>query len=224
VPPPVPVEKPDPHAAEIALKARQEEERRRREQSFLEQREAARKEAERREQMLVEQREAARKEAERRELDRKKQEEQKRVAEARERQTREAEALKAQAQREAQTRVAQQAEHDAQLREQQRLAQDRAAQSAALARAEQDYIRRIQAKVRGNLIEPGELVGNPEALFAVVQLPTGEIIDVRLVRSSGLRAYDDAVERAIRKSSPLPRPAQPEIWQRELNLRVRPRD
>ena len=61
-------------------------------------------------------------------------------------------------------------------------------------------------------------------MFRVVQLPTGEIIEVTLVKSSGLRAYDDAVERAIRKSSPLPKPAQADLWMRTLDLRVRPRD
>jgi colicin import membrane protein len=58
----------------------------------------------------------------------------------------------------------------------------------------------------------------------VVQLPTGEIIEVKLLKPSGVRAYDEAVERAIRKSSPLPRPEQPDLWQRELKLTFRPRD
>ena len=66
---------------------------------------------------------------------------------------------------------------------------------------------RIQAKVEGNVILPPDMPGNPEAIFDVVQLPTGEIIDVQLRKSSGVRAYDDAVQRAILKSSPLPRPA-----------------
>jgi colicin import membrane protein len=74
------------------------------------------------------------------------------------------------------------------------------------------------------VILPPEIAGNPEAVFEVVQLPTGEIIDVKLVKSSGLRAYDDAVQRAIHKSSPLPRPDQPDLWARSLTLRFRPRD
>jgi len=55
-------------------------------------------------------------------------------------------------------------------------------------------------------------------------LPTGEIIDVKLRKSSGVRAYDDAVQRAILKSSPLPRPERPEIFQRSLTLKFRPTD
>jgi colicin import membrane protein len=66
--------------------------------------------------------------------------------------------------------------------------------------------------------------GNPEAIFDVVQLPTGEILDVQLRKSSGVRAYDDAVQRAILKSSPLPRPDRPELFQRSLMLKFRPKD
>jgi len=39
-----------------------------------------------------------------------------------------------------------------------------------------------------------------------------------------VRAYDDAVQRAILKSSPLPRPDRPELFQRNLTLKFRPQD
>lgn len=64
----------------------------------------------------------------------------------------------------------------------------------------------IGAKVRGNTRLPDNLKGNPEVRFLVRLLPTGEVIDVVRVQSSGNAAYDDSVERAIRKSSPLPLP------------------
>jgi colicin import membrane protein len=140
----------------------------------------------------------ARKEKERIDAEKKKAEE-KRLAEARERQAREAEALKAQAQRE-----------------------QAAAADAAKARANADYIRRIQAKIKGNVVVPPEIAGNPEAIFDVVQLPTGEIIDAQLRKSSGNRAYDEAVHRAIIKSSPLPRPDSPDLFRRSLSLRFKP--
>ena len=71
---------------------------------------------------------------------------------------------------------------------------------------------------------PPDMPGNPEAIFDVVQLPTGEIIDVQLRKSSGVRAYDEAVQRAILKSSPLPRPDTPEMFRRNLTLKFRPLD
>lgn len=147
-----------------------------------------------------EQADRERKEKERLDAEKKKVEE-KRLAEVRERQAREAEALKEQAQRE-----------------------QKASTDAAKARANADYIRRIQAKIKGNVVVPPEIAGNPEAIFDVVQLPTGEIIDAQLKKSSGNRAYDEAVQRAIIKASPLPRPDSQELFQRNLTLKFRPLD
>ena len=210
VPVPVPkVERPDPKAADIALKARQEEERRKKA-------EAERKEADKKARDAKEA-DDKRKADERREAD------EKRTAEVRERQQRETEALRAQADREAQSRA--QADREAQSRAQaEKNAQTAAAEASARAKAEADWIRRIQAKVKGNVIVPTELAGNPEAIFDVVQLPTGEIIEATLRKSSGSRAYDDAVQRAILKSSPLPRPERPDLFQRTLALKFRPAD
>jgi colicin import membrane protein len=101
-----------------------------------------------------------------------------------------------------------------------------AARQAAAARTKalNEYIARIQAKVRSNWILPADIQGNPEAIFDVVQLPTGEVLTIRLVKSSGNAAYDAAVERAILKSSPLPLPASRELFSRELKLTFRPQD
>ena len=67
-------------------------------------------------------------------------------------------------------------------------------------------------------------MGNPEALFEVTQLPSGDVLDVKVRRSSGNAALDAAVERAIRRSSPLPKPAQPELFNRILNIPYQPYD
>ena len=165
--------------------------------------ERAKKEQAERERKEKEKQDAEKRDAERREAEKKQQE--KRLAEARERQAREADALKAQAQRE-------------------RQAQEKTAADAARAKADADYIRRIQAKIRGNVVVPPDMPGNPEAIFAVVQLPSGEIIDVQLGKSSGVRAYDEAVQRAILKSSPLPRPDSPDMFRRNITLKFRPLD
>ena len=193
-PKPAPPPPPPPQAPDIALKAKAEAERKRKE------------------------------EAERKEAEAKKQEE-KKQAELRERQQREVAAMRAQAERETQSRV--QADREAQLRAQaERESRDRAtlAAQATRGRSEAEWIDRIRAKIRSNVILPPDLAGNPEAIFDVVQLPTGEVLEVQLRKSSGVRAYDDAVQRAILKSSPLPKPAQPELFVRTLQLRFRPFD
>jgi colicin import membrane protein len=182
VPPPkIDARPPPPSKAQIALKAKQEEDRRKQEQA-----ERDRKDKERMD-------------AEKRDSDKKKLEAQ-RIAEARDRQARESDALKAQAERE---------------RVQQQVQQQRSA-------ADADYVRRIQSKIKGMVTLPPDMPGNPEVIFEIVQLPTGEIMDVQLRKSSGVRAYDEAMERAIIKSSPLPRPDTPELFRRNLTLKFRP--
>jgi colicin import membrane protein len=101
-----------------------------------------------------------------------------------------------------------------------------ARQLAASARdkALADYVNRIRAKVRQNWILPQEVQGNPEAIFSVVQLPTGEVLSVKLRKSSGNPALDAAIERAILKSSPLPLPEPRSLFDRQLELTFRPQD
>ena len=101
-----------------------------------------------------------------------------------------------------------------------------ARQLAATARdkALTEYVNRIRAAVRQRWILPLDLQGNPQCIFQVVQLPTGEVIDARLTKSSGNAAYDEAVHRAILASSPLPLPPSGVPFYRELELTFRPRD
>ena len=84
------------------------------------------------------------------------------------------------------------------------------------------YIDKIRTKIKSHIIPPSEIKGNPEVVFTIVQLPTREVFSVRLVKSSGNALLDSAVERAILKSSPLPKPDRPEQWLREFNISFRP--
>jgi len=96
--------------------------------------------------------------------------------------------------------------------------------SAGRARGEAAYIAKIQGKIKGNISLAGiSIQGNPEAIFEVTQLPTGEILNVKLSKSSGNKALDEAIERAIRKSSPLPKPDIPEVFDRSLKIPYRPK-
>ena len=93
---------------------------------------------------------------------------------------------------------------------------------AKSAKAIADYLAKIRGKIRGNIVVPPDVRGNPEAIFEVTQLPGGEIVDVKLKNSSGHAALDSAIERAIRKSSPLPKPDQSDLFDRRLVLQFRP--
>jgi colicin import membrane protein len=94
--------------------------------------------------------------------------------------------------------------------------------SAARSRAIEAYVEKIRAKVKGNIVLPPGVSGDPFALFYVDQLPDGSVIEVRLKRSTGNAQLDSAIERAIQKSSPLPKPDKPELFNRTLELKFYP--
>ena len=101
---------------------------------------------------------------------------------------------------------------------------DQLAREAASAgsKAQAAWIDKVRAKIRGNIVLPPDVKGNPEAVFEVVQLPTGEVLSVKLKKSSGLGALDAAIERAVLKSSPLPKPDGGFTMPREFELRYKP--
>lgn len=74
-------------------------------------------------------------------------------------------------------------------------------------RMDSGYDAALRAKIKSNTTYPGSTdePGNPKATFRVEQLPTGEILSVTKIKSSGVPSFDDAVERGIHKSSPLPK-------------------
>jgi colicin import membrane protein len=99
-----------------------------------------------------------------------------------------------------------------------------AAAQAATQKALASWSEKIRQRVRGYILLPRDIPGNPEAIFDVALLPTGEVLTVRKRKSSGHPGYDDAVERAIMKSSPLPLPDDRSIFRRDLELKFRPQD
>ncbi len=81
------------------------------------------------------------------------------------------------------------------------------APKSTASRLDTSYLAAINSKIKGATTYAGstDVPGKPEVVFKIEQLPTGEIISVRLLRSSGIPAFDNAVEKGILKSSPLPK-------------------
>jgi len=102
-----------------------------------------------------------------------------------------------------------------------------AVQARINARTIKDFRDRIIGKIRGNVRLPPTIAGNPQAEFQVSLLPNGEVLRVTLTKSSGQKPYDQEVERAILKSSPLPLPADKSVaavFRDGLALKFRPFD
>ena len=157
---------------------------------------------------LREKKEKALKEKERELAEKKKREEQARLEALKQQQAKEAEAIR------------RAREQDEALR---KLAQS---QAAAHEKIIDEYKRRIEEKIRRFVIEPPNLPKTAQVEFDVVLLPGGEVLGVKLRKSSALAAYDSAVERAILKAQPLPLPPDPAMFKefRELNLIFRPKE
>ena len=202
-PPPKPEAKPIPKA-DIALKEKLEKERKQKEQQELERKKQQ-------------------------ELERRKEEEAKKLKAQREREQLEVKKKEEEKKKLEKERLAQEAEAKKLAAEKQALA-DKLAREAAAGRAGEldKYRRMIADRVRRQIIEPPNLQGNPEVEIELRILPGGDVLEpsVRVRRSSGNPAYDQAVERAVIKASPLPVPSDPAMFNqlRELNLKVRPKE
>lgn len=94
-------------------------------------------------------------------------------------------------------------------------------QAAATARLVDEYVVKIRAKIKRNIVRPPDLTSEVQAEFDVTVMPGGAVLNTRLKKSSGNAAYDSAVERAITKAQPLPVPIEAAMFNRfrELNLK-----
>jgi len=101
--------------------------------------------------------------------------------------------------------------------------QAEAEQRRALSELEK-FIPYIQDRVQRNWIRPP---GSPEGLVCVVNvrlIPGGEVVDAKVVQSSGDPVFDRSVESAVLKASPLPLPDDAALFKhfREINFKFNP--
>lgn len=85
---------------------------------------------------------------------------------------------------------------------------------------------RIQAVIQSNWREPD---GTSVAIQATLQLKvsaSGEVLNIRITKSSGDRTFDESVEKAVLRASPLPFPANPKYYDiiKEFELIFNPYD
>ncbi len=106
----------------------------------------------------------------------------------------------------------------------QQAAREQAEKSATKQSLINEYIARISAKIKQNIVPPPDVADDALAEFNVTLLPGGAVLPPVLSKSSGNPAYDNAVERAILKSQPLPLPPDSTLSERfrKLKLQFRP--
>ena len=111
------------------------------------------------------------------------------------------------------------------LLEQQQAERERAEQAAAKGRVIAEYTTKIQSKITRNIVMPPGVPDEALAIFRVTLLPGGGVLSAVMKKSSGNTAYDNAVERAIYKSDPLPLPPDTKLFKdfRNLTLEFQPK-
>lgn len=212
--------------AELQRKQQLEEQKRREEQDKLKRLEEQ-KEAERRK-VEEQKRQAELKVKQEREAKRKAEAEKKRQAELALKKKAEAEKKrkedearkKAEAE---QKRKAEEARRKAEQELQARLAAEQAREAAqrqsAMQRMVDEYVLYIQEKVQRSWIRPPSSGSELSCTVEVRLIPSGEVIDAQIVRSSGNSAFDRSVEAAVFKASPLPVPPDPDVMEQFRSLR-----
>ena len=85
------------------------------------------------------------------------------------------------------------------------------------------YAGRIRARIKPNITFTEDMAGNPKAEVEVRTSPDGTIISRKLLSSSGNKAWDEAVLKAIDKTATLPRDEDGRVPP-VLEISFRPKD
>jgi len=132
-----------------------------------------------------------------------------------------------------QRRLEQIAQEQAMLEQlaQERAAAELAARQEAEARAERaaalqsEYTALIRDQITSVWRYPPAVDANMEVTLRLGLVPTGEVVQVQIIRSSGNQALDRSVEQAIYKASPLPVPSDIAVFEqnfRNFTMKFRP--
>ncbi len=229
---PEPVEQPEPEVQQPDPdeQARQQLENARKEQQRLADIEAAKRAAaEQKEREDAERR--AREEAERKaeeariaEAERKKRE-----AEEKARRERELEEQRRKAEEERQREIERQRQENIRKQKEAEAAALQAAMDAEAERiaainsgARAAYVFAIQQKIQRNWVRPASARPGIECVLSVTQLPDGQVTRVSIASCNGDAAVERSIEQAVFKASPLPKPSDPSIFERDLRIVFKP--
>ena len=81
------------------------------------------------------------------------------------------------------------------------------------------WVEMVRQKIRSYAVFPPRTPQHLTVEYSVTQSPEGEVLEVKLLTASGFAAFDNAIKRAILRSSPLPKAATPSEFVRELHIR-----
>ncbi len=85
------------------------------------------------------------------------------------------------------------------------------------------YIADIKNKVERNWIRPASAGPDSSCKVAVSQIPGGEVVNVTVTQCIGDDIFRRSVEAAVYKASPLPRPSDPALFERQILFSFKPK-
>lgn len=83
------------------------------------------------------------------------------------------------------------------------------------------HVAMIAQKIERNWRQPLDAPTNLQCKIDIVLLPSGKVVSVKVVESSGNLSFDRSVETAVRRASPLPVPADSVIFKQFEVMRLR---
>jgi hypothetical protein len=90
--------------------------------------------------------------------------------------------------------------------------------------AEAAYLFAIQQRINRNWVKPPTATSGIECVVNIRQLPGGEVVSVSIGACNGDSVVRRSIEAAVHRASPLPAPADPSVFDRDIRLTFRPDD
>ena len=85
-----------------------------------------------------------------------------------------------------------------------------------------EYIAQLKNKIERNWLRPPGTAAGLKCVVRVSQIPGGEVVQAVIQTSSGNIAFDRSVEEAVLRSSPLPVPKDPSLFDRNIVITFEP--
>jgi colicin import membrane protein len=95
---------------------------------------------------------------------------------------------------------------------------------AMQANAKAAYMYAIQSRVMNRWVRPASATVGMECVANIKQLPGGEVVSVSIGQCNGDSAVRQSIVAAVQNASPLPSPADPSVFEREIRLTFRPEE
>jgi colicin import membrane protein len=95
---------------------------------------------------------------------------------------------------------------------------------AMQANAEMAYMFAIQQRISRNWVKPPTATAGLECVVNIRQLPGGDVVSVNIGACNGDQVVRRSIETAVHRASPLPAPADPSVFDRDIRLTFRPEE